>query len=436
MTESPYASDWHSLTDKMQATVQDLRSGNAPSTDDLLHFFHRQISETTRETRNEISRLEKQLDGLKPATSVPVMEEVPEKERRKTFVQIRGNYKSHGDQVEPGVPAIFHECESESPSRLDLANWLMDRRNPLTARVWVNRTWESLFGRGIVRTSEEFGAQGDLPTHPELLDWLAVEFMDNGWDNKALVRSIVLSSTYQQSSAATDRMLKLDADNTWLARGPAMRLSAEMVRDQALSAGGLLAGKLYGNPVRPPQPNLGLKAAFGSETDWKTSAGENRYRRGLYTMWRRSNPYPSMATFDAPSGEVCTLRRDSTNTPLQALVTLNDPAFVEAAQAMARRTLRENQVAEGEDDGSLSRRQVRWAFRVATSRAANDSEVEALHSLLENARLHFAGREAEAVQLATEPIGEIPAGWDVSELAAWTAVCNVLLNLDEVLMKR
>ncbi len=176
----------------------------------------------------------------------------------------------------------------------------MDRRNPLTARVWVNRLWESLFGLGIVRTSEEFGSQGDAPTHPQLLDWMACEFMDTRWDLKAMLRLIVTSQTYMQSSQVSAEGLVADRDNVWLARGPRVRLSAEMVRDQALAISGLLSGKMFGPPVRPPQPNLGLKAAFGSDTDWKTSEGEDRYRRGVYTTWRRSNPYPSMATFDAP----------------------------------------------------------------------------------------------------------------------------------------
>ncbi len=248
-------------------------------------------------------------------------------------MQLRGNYKSLGDQVQAGVPAVFHTPPADKPmDRLQLAEWLMARENPLTARVMGNRIWEALFGLGIVRTSEEFGSQGDLPSHPELLDWVAIRYMDLEWSSKRLLRELVLTQTYQQTSEVSQRNLDADADNVWLARGPRVRLSAEMVRDQALAAAGLLSHKMYGQPVRPPQPSLGLTAAFGSKTDWDASQGEDRYRRGIYTTWRRSNPYPSMATFDAPSREVCTLRRDSTNTPLQALVTLNDPCFVEAAK--------------------------------------------------------------------------------------------------------
>jgi hypothetical protein len=312
-----------------------------------------------------------------------------------------------------------------------LARWLVDRRNPLTARVWVNRTWESLFGIGIVRSSEDFGAQGDMPSHPELLDWLACELMDSQWDNKRLLRLLVTSQTYRQTSRVTRDAWLADQDNVWLARGPRVRLSAEMVRDQALSIAGLLSQRMYGPPVRPPQPNLGLRAAFGSETDWQTSAGEDRYRRGLYTTWRRSNPYPSMATFDAPSREVCTLRRDSTNTPLQALVTLNDPAFVEAAQGLARRVVLVDGKASTDDVATLQK-----AFELCTSRAATEGELRSLLELLNTARKHFESDPVAAKQLSSDPLGPLEDSAQEIELAAWTSVCNVLLNLDEVLMKR
>src|SRR5207248_3118501 len=222
-------------------------------------------------------------------------------------------------------------------NRLALARWLVDENNPLTARVFANRFWEQVFGIGLVTTSEEFGSQGDLPTHPELLDWLATELIRLQWDQKAFLKLIVTSAAYRQSSRVTPELLARDPDNRLLARGPRVRLSAEMVRDQALAVSSLLSSKMYGPPVKPPQPTLGLNAAFGSAVDWQTSAGDDKYRRALYTTWRRSSPYPSMAAFDAPNREVCTLRRTRTNTPLQALVTLNDPVYVEAAQALARR---------------------------------------------------------------------------------------------------
>ncbi|MFO1094891.1 MAG: DUF1549 domain-containing protein, partial [Planctomycetaceae bacterium] len=255
---------------------------------------YRSIAPLLKPQRDELATVRKQQADYKPYTTVPVMKELPETARRKTNVQIRGNYQQTAQEVGPGVPAAFAPLPDGAPvDRLALARWLVSRDNPLTARVMVNRLWEKLFGDGLVRTSEEFGSQGDLPTHPELLDWLAVEFMDSGWDIKAMLRLLATSATYRQSSRVTPELLERDPDNALLARGPRVRMTAEMVRDQALAAAGLLSPKLAGPPVRPPQPNIGLSAAFGSGIDWQTSDGEDRYRRGLYTTWRRSNPYPS-----------------------------------------------------------------------------------------------------------------------------------------------
>ena len=251
--------------------------------------------------------------------------------------------------------------------------------------------------------------------------------MDSGWDTRALIRTMVTSAAYRQSSQIAGDAAKVDPDNRWLARGPRVRLSAEMVRDQALAASGLLSNKMYGPPVRPPQPNLGLSAAFGSSTDWKTSAGDDRYRRAIYTTWRRSNPYPSMATFDAPNREVCTLRRTSTNTPLQSLVTLNDPVFVEAAQALARQAIQHASAIED---------QIAYAFRRCLLRPPHDAELQALVNLYHDSHARLAGRPADAMKLATVPLGELPAGIDAVDAAAMTVVGNVLLNLDEMFLKR
>jgi hypothetical protein len=304
---------------------------------------------------------------------------------------------------------------------------LIHNDNPLTPRVIVNRYWEQMFGIGIVSTPEEFGSQGDPPTHPQLLDWLAAELIRLKWNTRAIVKLIVMSATYRQASRVTPAQLERDPENRLFARGPRFRLSAEMIRDQALFVSGLLSSKMYGPPVKPPQPQLGVKAAFGSGIDWKTSGGEDKYRRGLYTTWRRSNPYPSMSTFDAPSREVCTIRRDRTNTPLQALVTLNDPVYVEAAQSLARR------IAAAE--GSTSDK-VRFGFRVCLSRQPNAKELARLTKLYQNAYDRLAKDPAKANTLATKPLGPAPAGSNVTELAAWTLVGNVMLNLDEMFMKR
>jgi hypothetical protein len=362
------------------------------------------------------------------ATSVPILRELPEDQRRRTFVQLRGNFLARGNEVTEGLPSAFHAPpEGEPLNRLTLARWLVDEENPLTARVVANRYWETLFGRGIVVTSEEFGTQGDLPTHPELLDWLATELVRLGWDRKAFLRLLVTSATYRQSSRVTQSLLQLDPDNRWLSRGPRFRMSAEMVRDQALFVAGLLSPKMYGPPVNPPQPALGLSAAFGSGIDWKTSDGEDRYRRGLYTTWRRSNPYPSMTAFDAPSREVCTIRRDRTNTPLQALVTLNDPVYIEAAQALARRMTAA---------GSTPAERAIHGFRLCVARPPNESELQQLTDLYQRARREFASDAEAAKKMATEPLGQAPEEADVIDLAAWTVVANVLMNLDEMLMKR
>jgi hypothetical protein len=251
--------------------------------------------------------------------------------------------------------------------------------------------------------------------------------MESGWDTRALVRSIVTSAVYRQSSRVTDVAAKLDPDNRWLARGPRVRLTAEMVRDQALAVSGLLSRDMYGPPVRPPQPKLGLTAAFGSSTDWETSEGADRYRRAIYTMWRRSNPYPSMAAFDAPTREVCTMRRTHTNTPLQSLVTLNDPVFVEAAQALARRAILH---ADSVED------QIAFAFRCCLSRPPRTAELEALAALYHDSHAQLAKRRDDALKLATVPLGELPEGVRAVDAAAMTVVGNVLLNLDEMLLKR
>ncbi|MEC9055863.1 MAG: DUF1553 domain-containing protein, partial [Verrucomicrobiota bacterium] len=290
------------------------------------------------------------------------------------------------------------------------------------------RQWEALYGAGLVSTSEEFGSQGEYPSHPQLLDWLAVELIESGWNMKKFHKLLVSMSTYRQSSRVTPSLLEADPFNRLLTRGPRQRLSAEMVRDQALFAGGLLSGKMYGPPTRPPRPKLGLRAAFGGSTDWSDSTGEDRYRRGIYTEWRRSMPYPSMATFDAPNREVCTVRRSQTNTPLQALVTLNDPVYIETAQALARRAVKETATEKADQV-------VAHMFQLALVRPPKASEVAPLTRFYEQAYRAFLQDAAGAKALATEPIGAPEQGSDIISLAAWTAVANVVLNLDEIFQK-
>ena len=402
---------------------------------DSLHSYYVSTIALSRQAlRDRRDSLRKIISDIKPTTTVPILSELPTDQQRQTHIQIRGNYKVQGDLVSPDVPKAFHpwqHAKLDVPpkmNRLEFARWLMQPDNPLTARVIANRYWETFFGVGIVRTSEEFGSQGDLPSNPELLDHLASELIRNSWDTKRFIRNIVLSAAYWQRSSVSPQRFEEDPDNVYVSRGPRFRVTAEQVRDMALASAGLLSQRLYGPPARPPQPSLGLTAAFGSKTDWETSKGEERFRRGIYTLWRRSNPYPSMATFDAPNREVCVLKRDRTNTPLQALVTLNDPVYVEAAQGLARRI-----VVYDLPTGSLEERLER-VFQLALSRHPNARESEALAKLYRETRNELSSDNDRAIKLATEPIGPLPANADPVELATWTTICNVILNLDEFLM--
>ncbi|GDY18640.1 chromosome segregation protein [Verrucomicrobiota bacterium] len=394
----------------------------------LQDYYVRNVAPETKTERESAAQLRKQLAEFKPPT-VPVMQELPEAKQRKTFVQLRGNWQALGDEVTAGVPVAWHTAPTKaSLDRLGFAEWLVSPKNPLTARVQVNRLWETVFGVGIVRSSEEFGSQGDLPVHPELLDWLAGEYVRSGWDTKHILRLMFTSRAYRQSSASKPTLNERDPDNRLLARGPRFRPSGELLRDQALAVAGLLSTKMYGAPVRPIRPASGLTAAFGGSNDWTTSAGEDAHRRSVYTDTRRNSPYPSFTTFDAPNRETCTLRRDRSNTPLQAFVTLNDPVFVEASQGLARRLLKEG---PADTAGRLQ-----LAFRLCVARAADAQEIKALETLLQRSLATYRADPALATKMATQPLGPADKGADLAELAAWTAVAGVMMNLDEFLMRR
>ncbi len=408
--------------------LEALRSPDEARRAEVAKYYRASVAPETKLVRDELAGARKDLAGLKPETTVPVLAELPAGARRKTRIQLRGNYLDLGSEVAEGVPEAIATLPADAPrDRLALARWLMSDDNPMTARVVANRAWEQVFGAGLVPTGEEFGSQGEPPTHPELLDWLATELVASHWDLKALLRLLVTSAAYRQSSKVKPEGLRLDPANQWIARGPRFRLPAETVRDQALAVAGLLSPRMYGPPVRPPQPASGLAAAFGGKIDWQTSMGDDKFRRGLYTTWRRSNPYPSMATFDAPNREVCTVRRSRTNTPLQALVTLNDPVYVEAAQGLARRMA---------GAGKAKADRARFGLKLCLSREATDREIERLVRLHDDAYSQFAGDPDGAKKLATDPLGPAPEGSDLADLAAWTVVANVLLNLDETLMRR
>jgi len=430
----PRVAAWAGLPPDVLAILAKPRGERTAVEADRLATHHRrELAAGTATARADKRRLDAAIAAIKPAT-VPVMQELAGDARRVTRLQHRGNWQDLGPEVAAGVPAAFPPPRPAGDAPLDrlaLARWLVDRANPLTARVVVNRLWERIFGIGLVATSEEFGSQGEPPSHPELLDWLACELVDRGWDLRAIERLVVTSAAYRQTSKAPADLVARDPENRLVACGPRVRLPAEVIRDQALAAAGLLSRKKGGPSVHPPQPNVGLNAAFGGGIDWKTSAGEDRYRRALYTTWRRSNPYPSMATFDAPNREVCTVRRPRTNTPLQALVTLNDPVYVEAAQALARRMVREG----GTGDAGRAAR----GFRLVLARPPTAAETDRLVRLQADAAAEFRADAAKARQLATDPIGPVPAdlaaaGVDDAALAAWTVVANVILNLDEAFM--
>jgi Protein of unknown function (DUF1553)/Protein of unknown function (DUF1549)/Concanavalin A-like lectin/glucanases superfamily/Planctomycete cytochrome C len=352
---------------------------------------------------------------------------------RETFVLARGDYRNPTEKVQPGVPAMLPPLPAGAPrDRLTLAKWLVQPDHPLTARVAVNRFWQTYFGNGIVKTQEDFGVQGEPPAHPELLDWLATEFVRSGWDVRAMQRLIVTSSTYRQESKVSAELLEKDPENRLLARGVRVRLPAEMIRDMALSASGLLNGDIGGPSVLPYQPSgLWEELAFGdgySAQAYEQDRGRKLYRRSLYTFWKRTVPPASLATFDAPDREKCTARRALTNTPLQALVLLNDPTYVEAARALATRALLEG--------GTTPRARLSYAFRLATSRTPRGKEIGVLENLLAAQLQSFRSNPAAASKLVK--VGEsVPdKRLDPIELAAWSTVTSVILNLDETITKQ
>jgi hypothetical protein len=395
---------------------------------------YRAGAESLKPTRDRIEQLTKALEQL-GIVSALVMDERPGYDRPSTFFHERGAYLSRGERVYATTPGVLPPmAEDQMPNRLGLARWLVSPANPLTARVTVNRAWEQFFGRGIVETSEDFGTQGAPPSHPELLDWLATEFVRLKWSQKALHRLIVTSATYRQDASATESLIEKDPYNRLLARGPRFRMEAEMIRDVALSASGLLSSKIGGPSVFPLQPD-GIWDNPYSDAKWVTSDGEDKYRRGLYTFIRRTSPYPAFITFDATSREFCTVRRVRTNTPLQALTLLNDEAFFEAARALAARTLTEVAAAPGQAGGSLERARAAHAFRLCTSRTPTDAETTRIVRAFESQLTHYRARPADAAKVLKEPRSTGKGGRDRAERAAWTLVANALLNLDETVTK-
>lgn len=416
-----------------------------------LAAHYRTVSPAIREIERELFRLnqrEAELASQKFTTLVMKERDEP----RITYIHERGDFLAKGKEVTAGVPAILPPLPTDQPAnRLAFARWLVSPENPLTARVTVNRLWERVFGTGIVKTSEDFGKQGEAPSHPELLDWLASEFIEpthagfdsrithhasrmapHSWDIKHILKLIVMSATYRQSAAADDERLEQDFYNRLLARGPRFRMDPEMIRDQALAVSGLLNPEIGGPSVYPEQvPNLWKELGFlrpeiGMD-EWPTSEGPDLYRRGLYTFWRRVCTYPPFATFDAPSRDVCISRRPRTNTPLQALVALNEPSLLEAARVFAQRIMLEG--------GPSPTGQMEFAFRLCVSRPPTRAERERLIAFYEQQLKSFERDTRSAEELLNHGSAVRPANLDVRRLAAWMMVANVLLNLDETITK-
>ncbi len=413
--------------------------------DRLGEYFLTQVApETMRRQHAELKSLRRQKQVFdKTILNTMVMMELGKP--RDTFVLSRGDYRNKTEKVAPGVPAVLPPLPVkflEKPNRLTLAKWLVDSNHPLTARVAVNRFWQMYFGHGIVKTVEDFGVQGEPPVHPELLDWLATEFVNptgrrgdgatrREWDVKAMQKLIVTSAAYRQSSKVTPELVEKDPENRLLARGPRHRLPAETIRDNALAVSGLLNGEIGGPSVLPYQPpGLWEEMAFGdgfSMQEYAQSKGKDLYRRSMYTFWKRTVPPAAMATFDAPDREKCVARRAVTNTPLQALVTLNDPTYVEAARAMAQRTLLEG----GKDVNS----RIVYAFRLALARKPSAQEMKVLRELLAKQLVNYRKDGKAASELLR--VGESKADdkVDQAELAAWAMLASAILNLDEAITK-
>ncbi len=351
--------------------------------------------------------------------TVMVMQELPV--RRDTFILKRGAYDAHGEKVEPHTPAMLPPFRPEWPAnRLGLARWLVDRGNPLTARVTVNRLWQSLWGTGLVKSVEDFGSQGEWPLHPELLDWLAVEFMDSGWDVKHILKTMVMSATYRQASRVTPELLERDPENRLLARGARFRLSAEMLRDQALAVSGLLVEKVGGPSVRPYQPPGLWQELFGGK-GYEADKGEGLYRRSLYTYWRRTVAPPAMMNFDSPSREVCVVREGRTNTPLQALNLMNDTIYLEASRKLAERM-----VHGGVDTGA----------RLVLGRGLRPAERTVFEGALAKFREQYRVHPDQAEKFVSHGASSRDSSIDVVELAAWTGVASLLMNMDEAVTRQ
>ena len=411
-------------------TVTAARKKGKQSSEDAewMARYYRTVAAELETAREELSEVFVDRRDLRRETlTTMVSRSIPPRDIR---ILARGDWQDEsGEIVQPDVPESLPplNVEGRRATRLDLANWMVAEENPLTARVFVNRLWELFFGEGLSRVLNDLGSQGEWPTHPELLDWLATEFVDSGWDVKHMVRLIVTSDTYKQSSNLRKDLRQIDPDNRWLARQSALRLDAEFIRDTALAVSGLLNDEIGGKSVRPYQPKDYWENLNFPKRKYTHDKGDKQYRRGLYTHWQRSFLHPSLYAFDAPSREECVAQRPVSNTPLQALVLLNDPTYVEAARKFAERIMLEG--------GREADARIAWAFRQALSRRPSTDEIQVLHDVYANHLREYETDVQAAEDLLSTGLAEIETGLDKTELAAWTSVARVILNLHETITR-
>jgi hypothetical protein len=408
------------------------KSPESLSEEEKNQLFAYFLGNNAKEYQAQLTKLtaarKKHAEEVEPIQEVMVMQDMEPK--RPTYLLVRGEYSSHGEEVFPNTPSsVLKMPEDMEKNRLGLAKWLTDKSHPLTSRVAVNRLWLYFFGRGLVASAGDFGNQGEMPSHPQLLDWLSLSFMESGWDVKALQKMILMSATYRQSSHTSEELRETDPDNILLARGPSGRLPGEMIRDNALAASGLLVKEIGGRSVKPYQPEgLWKELAIRNATVYEPDSGSNLYRRGIYTIWKRSSPPPSMAIFDASDKYLCSVERQNTNTPLQALVLLNDPQYLEASRMLAERMLKEG--------GDRLDQQISYGFRLMTSRKPVEPELQLLEELYKTELKSFQNSPAAADSLLQ--VGEHPRDQSLpgDQLAAFTVVVSTLMNYDQAVYKR
>jgi hypothetical protein len=424
--EAKLLASWNTI----RAAVKDSTALSKPERDALELYYLNRLDRAYMEAAAKVESLEAERRAIRRRGSTTLVMQERTGATPTAKVLYRGQYDQPREEVTPGVPSVLPPMAVPLPrNRLGLAQWIVEPANPLTARVTVNRIWQEIFGTGIVRTAEDFGSQGEAPSHPELLDWLAVEFRDSGWDVKKLIRLIVTSATYRQSAATTEGKLKADPENRLFSRGPRFRMDAEVARDLALAASGLLVDKIGGPSVKPYQPEgiWETVAMKGSNTRlYKQDHGENLYRRSLYTFWKRAAPPPSMEIFNAPTRENCTMRRERTDTPLQALVTMNDPQFVEAARNLAEQAFRGGADVDSRLDFITAR---------VLARPFNRRERVSVKGALKDLLSHYDSEPGQAARLIAVGESKRDPSVPVADLAAWTMVANTVLNLDEALNK-